>query len=109
MVFAETAALLQSAFNPILYGCFNIKVKHLMTDHCCPGKIYKYNVGASGTIVVTGKINYYLRHDSKEGSSSGGSSRGYVFKENDEKCFKLKVRFISKGSINQDSSEAGQI
>lgn len=111
MVFAETAALLQSALNPILYGCFNIKLKHIMTDHLCPGKIYKvktgraYNVGASGTIVVTGKINYYLRHDSKEGSSSGGSARGYVFKENDEKCFKLKVRFITKGSNNQDSSD----
>ena len=111
MVFAETAGLLQSAFNPILYGCFNIKLKHIMTDHLCPGRIYRvktgraYNVGASGTIVVTGKINYYLRHDSKDGGSSSGSGRGYAFKENDEKCFKLKVRFLTKSSNNQDSGE----
>ena len=111
LVFAETATLLQSALNPVLYGCFNIKLKHIVGDHCCPKNFYTtktgraYNVGASGTIVVTGKINYYLRHKSNDGASSSSSSRGIMFKDKDEKCFKLKVRFITKGSNNQDNNE----
>ena len=34
MAFAETTALLQSALNPLLYGCFNVKLKRHLLE-CC--------------------------------------------------------------------------
>ena len=36
--FAETMALLNSAVNPILYGCFNIKMKRGLTELFCPNR-----------------------------------------------------------------------
>ena len=38
-VFAETIALLSSALNPILYGCFNIKLKRGLTEVFCPQRV----------------------------------------------------------------------
>ncbi len=38
-VFAEAMALLNSALNPILYGCFNIKLKRGLLEVFCPGKL----------------------------------------------------------------------
>jgi len=35
--FAETLALLNSAINPILYGCFNVQLKRSLAELCCPG------------------------------------------------------------------------
>ena len=35
MAFAETVALLQSALNPLLYGCFTVKIKRGLADVCC--------------------------------------------------------------------------
>jgi len=35
--FAETLALLNSAINPILYGCFNVQLKRSLAEMCCPG------------------------------------------------------------------------
>ena len=40
-VFAETIALLNSAINPILYGCFNIKIKSGLMEVFCPHKVRK--------------------------------------------------------------------
>ena len=37
--FAETLALLNSAINPILYGCFNVQLKRSLTELCCPGSV----------------------------------------------------------------------
>ena len=37
--FAETIALLNSALNPILYGCFNIKLKRGLFEVFCPHKL----------------------------------------------------------------------
>ena len=38
-VFAETMALLNSALNPILYGCFNIKLKRGLVEVFCPHRV----------------------------------------------------------------------
>lgn len=38
-VFAETIALLNSALNPILYGCFNMKIKRGLLEVFCPQRI----------------------------------------------------------------------
>ena len=38
-VIAETAALLNSALNPILYGCFNIKMKRGLFEVFCPNRL----------------------------------------------------------------------
>ncbi|KAL8565367.1 hypothetical protein ACOMHN_029062 [Nucella lapillus] len=35
MVFAETVALLQSGLNPLLYGCFTLKIKRGLADVFC--------------------------------------------------------------------------
>ena len=35
--FAETLALLNSAINPILYGCFNVQLKRSLAELCCHG------------------------------------------------------------------------
>lgn len=37
--FAETIALLNSVLNPILYGCFNIKLKRGLLEVFCPNKV----------------------------------------------------------------------
>ena len=37
--FAETIALLNSALNPILYGCFNIKLKRGLFEVFCPHRL----------------------------------------------------------------------
>jgi len=37
-VSAETLALVNSAVNPILYGCFNLQVKRGLAEVCCRGE-----------------------------------------------------------------------
>ena len=37
--FAETLALLNSAINPIIYGCFNVQLKRSLAELCCPGTV----------------------------------------------------------------------
>jgi len=37
--FAETLALLNSAINPVLYGCFNVQLKRSLAELCCPGTV----------------------------------------------------------------------
>ena len=32
-----TLALLNSAINPVLYGCFNVQLKRSLAELCCPG------------------------------------------------------------------------
>ena len=38
-IIAETAALLNSALNPIIYGCFNMKMKRGLFEVFCPNRI----------------------------------------------------------------------
>ncbi len=38
-VLAETMALLNSALNPIIYGCFNMKLKRGLMEICCPDQV----------------------------------------------------------------------
>lgn len=40
MVFAETIALFNSALNPIVYGCFNLRVKKALRESCCIRRPY---------------------------------------------------------------------
>ncbi|XP_047475995.1 annetocin receptor-like [Penaeus chinensis] len=44
IVFAETMALLNSVLNPILYGCFNLRLKQGLKDVCCRGSSAERNV-----------------------------------------------------------------
>ncbi|XP_074660553.1 gonadotropin-releasing hormone receptor-like [Tubulanus polymorphus] len=48
MAFAETVALLQSALNPILYGCFNIKLKRGLSEVFCQNRNRRFYNGRSG-------------------------------------------------------------
>ena len=43
LVAVETMALLQSALNPILYGCFNIKMKRGLLEVFCPSRVTRPN------------------------------------------------------------------
>ncbi|XP_006815767.2 cardioacceleratory peptide receptor-like, partial [Saccoglossus kowalevskii] len=47
-VIAETMALANSAINPILYGCFNLKIQRTVITMCCPGRIKYKNTLRSG-------------------------------------------------------------
>lgn len=63
-VFAETIALLNSALNPILYGCFNIKLKRGLAEVFCPSRLPaagKHRRGFSGECVTFG--NDYICSD----------------------------------------------
>ncbi|XP_069989515.1 oxytocin receptor-like [Penaeus vannamei] len=44
IVFAETMALVNSVLNPILYGCFNLRMKQGLKDVCCRGSSMERNV-----------------------------------------------------------------
>jgi hypothetical protein len=48
-VVAEAMALSNSALNPILYGCFNIKVKRGLSEICCPGRERQNNHNSVNT------------------------------------------------------------
>ena len=114
MAFVETAALLQSALNPILYGFFNIQIKRGLKEVFCPGKIYKkerkqvFNNAMSDCLTVSGDFKCVNRgilklrdSSSSSGSYERGSTRAHscIIAEANTNGFKLRVRFLSKETL----------
>ena len=122
-VFAETIALLNSALNPILYGCFNIKLKRGLLEVFCPNRI-KLRERRQFRNITSGVTECMSMADNnacvdvakrlsvrcvKDGSSSSHShssqgkedrSRGakdsFITEEN-KNGFRLRVRFTNGG------------
>ena len=120
--FAETIALLNSALNPILYGCFNIKLKRGLFEVFCPHKL-KQNATPMTTQTArvnktnTPKVDSHAYTDMAKhlgsqcinptGSSSSSSTaavehhkegknsraKDNIIKEENKNGFRLRVRF----------------
>ena len=132
-VFAETIALLNSGINPILYGCFNIKLKRGLFEVFCPSRL-PAGSKANRTGVVTECVtfgNEYACSDVAKrlsnrcireptSSSSAGSSHTHpqgesrdgdvcrtqtFIKEENKNGFRLRVRFVPEGSKSGLSSD----
>ena len=121
-VFAETMALLNSALNPILYGCFNIKLKRGLVEVFCPHRVPQershHNRFSSGVVTdCVSAPNYACakrvttRCIRENSSSSSGMSRDVkdepltnhrprdnFIKEENKNGFRLRVRFVPEGS-----------
>ncbi|KAK3101219.1 hypothetical protein FSP39_001839 [Pinctada imbricata] len=70
MVFTETVALIQSALNPILYGCFNFPLKRTLLETCCPRRysldsIQMNERKPNDSVTFTGDMKYSATCDSK--------------------------------------------
>ena len=119
-VFAETIALLNSALNPILYGCFNIKLKRGLLEVFCPSRLknrekkkFSKNMtefvslrdGNSCVDVAKKFSNRCIKEptsssgsNSDKGENNCGSSKGRdsFIKEENVNGVKLRVRFVSE-------------
>ena len=130
-VFAETMALLNSALNPILYGCFNIKMKRGLMEIFCPNRVrIEINNSVSGYKTGMKAADYHCMHVVKSaarcadapstGSSSshkvdkdppsgGGRSKETVVDTGDGKNgYKLRVRFFKGADDKCDIPCSGQ-
>ncbi|KAK3108077.1 hypothetical protein FSP39_000719 [Pinctada imbricata] len=106
MVFAETAALFQSAVNPILYSIFNLQIQRDLKGVCCK----KQSTNQSRAILqYLGKAeeNYcrQCKHLMCAGNSSSSSSHRNASKYQEmfiadtrDNGIKLKVRFVPKSN-----------
>jgi hypothetical protein len=56
-VSAETVTLVNSAVNPILYGCFNLQLKRGLVEVCCRGQS---SLGGTGSAVSVRSLRYQL-------------------------------------------------
>ena len=126
-VFAETAALLNSALNPILYGCFNIKIKRGLMEVFCPQRVKDGKDFRSMTrcvtmtqgehacaSAVTKRLSNRCINEAGSSSSSGKASqiakeereplaarpRDNIVKEENKNGFRLRVRFVSDKGAN---------
>ena len=121
--FAETIALLNSALNPILYGCFNIKLKRGLFEVFCPHRLKQNSTHTARTQSRTGATGCVQLHDTHgcsevakhigsqcvnpTGSSSSSSgaaaelhkdgknprAKDNIIKEENKNGFRLRVRF----------------
>ena len=118
MAFAETVALLQSGLNPLLYGCFTVKIKRGLTDVFCPYRLknsrwamrYNNSCGATECYSMTEEAaangnlhrgSARIRESASNGSNSSGSaadSKSRVITEENKNGVRLRVRFASKDS-----------
>ena len=71
-VIAETAALLNSALNPILYGCFNIKMKRGLAEVFCPGRLKDKPSFNSVPIYSSQRSNVHM-HSTKSAKNQSNS------------------------------------
>lgn len=117
IVFAETAALLQSALNPLWYGFFNIKLKRGLMEVFCPQRLAlmtKYNSrGATMSECMSMTEDYTCVQTAKrlsarcreQSSSSSGSYEGRsrtqnsIIEEN-KNGYRLRVRFTAKDTVS---------
>ena len=117
-VFAETIALLNSALNPILYGCFNIKMKRGLFEVFCPNRLknrekkkYKRNrtefvslADGNSCVDVAKKFSNRCVRESTSSSNTSNHSdkpdnskaRDSFIKEENVNGVKLRVRFVSE-------------
>ena len=65
-VFAETIALLNSALNPILYGCFNIKLKRGLLEVFCPSRLQSTNAMKTEVTRYVSMSDFYGRTDPRK-------------------------------------------
>ena len=120
-VFAETMALLNSALNPILYGCFNIKLKRGLMEIFCPDRI-RTDVNQSFATRKQATVDYHCMNVVKNASrctkapstssnsshkgdrdppGGGGRSKETVVDTGDGKNgYKLRVRFFKSDEDN---------
>ena len=124
-VFAETIALLNSALNPILYGCFNIKLKRGLFEVFCPQKLsqrektrtFNRSMNEFVALADSGCTSAAKRFSTKcirEASSSGGSEgkdnknapRDSFITEENVNGVKLRVRFISEKQNGNPEGDA---
>jgi neuropeptide S receptor 1 len=127
-VFAETIALLNSALNPILYGCFNIKLKRGLMEIFCPDRL-RTEVNHSFTTHAQTAVDYHCmnvvknsaRCTERASSSSTSSHRGdrdipnggrvketVVDTGDGKNGYKLRVRFFKNGDDKCDVVCPGQ-
>ena len=62
--FAETLALLNSAINPVLYGCFNVQLKRSLAELCCPSTAGP--VSSQRAIVTSPSRNCHASRNGRE-------------------------------------------
>ena len=120
MAFAETVALLQSGLNPLLYGCFTVKIKRGLADVFCrhrlkgPRWAVRYNPSAGLTEcysmteeAVNGNLAQHSAHGSarlrdsasngsNNSSGSAADSKSRVITEENKNGVRLRVRFAPK-------------
>ncbi|XP_064635428.1 neuropeptide S receptor-like [Lineus longissimus] len=130
LAFVETIALLQSALNPILYGCFNIKLKRGLLEVFCPGKVrqqHQNGFNANYSCRSIGLTDYAsiseahypndmycskrLSDKCKNGSASSEKNhkpeprlRTKIIAETNKNGFRLRVRFLGRLSDRRASS-----
>lgn len=120
--FAETMALLNSAVNPILYGCFNIKMKRGLSELFCPNRTRDKNAfmaaSSTGRSQVRSTVGRTVRsavpdsmsvlHPDINSSSDNeardlvtSKSKDNIIKEENLNGFRLRVRFSHSKSPMQ--------
>ena len=142
--FSETTALLNSALNPILYGCFNMHLKSGLVEVCCPHRVREHQRSrcqsraslslTNDRILRTTRPPPTGRSDtsgqrlqdlqvfakSVSGSISGGRhceepdlehcnglwNREHFVTEENQKGFKLRVRFVNNSEQARGDGES---
>lgn len=122
-VFAETMALLNSALNPILYGCFNIKLKRGLLEVFCPqklsneratSKMYGYSMPVSECVTLSPKEKHIANRTTRlapkyfHEHSSGSSSCSHKEEGSDgSRSRKEPTRSRSKDNIIKEENRNG--